>query len=362
MTAFYDFAGVSGKLTQKPIKCDADEWPPAYFRNAQNTQQVVRYLPQSENRGAGGKLWGAWCDKNDGGKGNGQYHDDARRMGQLNEALVKPTGKQLGQASTKTDKGTTTTYVTYAAEYTRAVFSMVFDWQGSDLGGAPSEANSWGLKLNPCWPEALVPEDPGWCLKTDDPWYEKHTPKLDQRKLYDEAPNNELVAMAEGWMAQHPDKVLMGHKDGTFDKPGAPKRQHSNDQQDANKKPMAGSSGAQQRRRRRSLNELLNDPVVFANIQLNSTSDDEHGFIGRAAQAEYCNRRSCSNDQPREETQEGVRMMRARRRLPRMSPPDNIEAEATNSAPSQLPEPTPPIERRAVSPQSHVVMTGVPTV
>ena len=360
MTASYNFAGVSGKLTEKQIKCDADEWPPAYFRDAQNTRQIVRYLPESENRGAGGKLWGEWCAKNDGGKGNGQYHDDARRMDQLNEALVKPTGKQLGQPSSKTDKGTTTTYVTYAAEYTRAVFSMVFDWQGSDLGEAPSESNSWGLKLNPCWPEALVPDDPGWCLKTDDPWYEKHTPKFDQRKLYDEAPNNDLLAVAERWMAQHPDRVLKGHQEGTLGKPGAPKRQHSNDQQDTNKKPMAGSSG-QQRRRRRSLNELLNAPEVLPNDQVNSTSDDAHEIIRRAARAEYCNERSCSDNQQLVRRQEGARIMRARHRLPRMSPPDNVEAEATIAAPAQYLEPTPTLERRAASPQSHAIMTGVAT-
>ncbi|KAJ4354353.1 uncharacterized protein N0V89_006088 [Didymosphaeria variabile] len=155
------------------VLCDRDEYPPAYFMpnvpKAQNTGQIVRWLPQGENKGAG-SIWKEFCEKFDGGEGNGRFHKQDSpggiKKGDLNmnnvETSVGAIKKRIGN-----DKSTTTT-TTIHATYTRAVFSMKFD---NNWPLKPDKANNWGLEENPCWPKAIVPEDPGFVLLTDDNWY-----------------------------------------------------------------------------------------------------------------------------------------------------------------------------------------------
>jgi len=159
--------------TQTTVLCDRDEYPPAYFMpnlpKAQITGQIVRWLPQGENKGAGG-IWKGFCEKYDGGVGNGRYHkaDNAKvgiKKGDLNEDVVSTSVGAIKKI--KGNDGTATTVTTIHATYTRAVFSMKF----SDMPITPNKANNWGLEDNPCWPKAIVPEDPGFVLLTDDNWY-----------------------------------------------------------------------------------------------------------------------------------------------------------------------------------------------
>jgi hypothetical protein len=42
----------------------------------------------------------------------------------------------------------------------------------SDWDGLPNDPD-YGLKINPCWPSRIVPNDPGFALLTDDSYYER---------------------------------------------------------------------------------------------------------------------------------------------------------------------------------------------
>ncbi|EFQ28375.1 uncharacterized protein GLRG_03519 [Colletotrichum graminicola M1.001] len=54
--------------------------------------------------------------------------------------------------------GTTTTYLKYEADFTRAVMTLDFDWTG-------------GLYQNPCWPLDIATGDPDYVLLTEYKWY-----------------------------------------------------------------------------------------------------------------------------------------------------------------------------------------------
>jgi len=183
---------------------------------------------------AAGGLWNDWCGKNDGGERNSQF---AKNEKDLNTDLVKPA-KKLKERKEK-GKGKDnpeTVYETWSVEYHRATFFMVFEWKRSDLKVEPSEGNSWGLKINPCWPQAIVPMEPGWVLDTEDDWYTKHghIPKPDLRKRYPgkDEPKQDLIDEAEAWLIKHPEIKVGGGKPGN---PGDPKREHSDNGKGANK-------------------------------------------------------------------------------------------------------------------------------
>ncbi|KXH25328.1 glucan endo-1,3-alpha-glucosidase agn1 [Colletotrichum salicis] len=154
----------------RPPRCEADEWPPAYFLPANYPQnlpaigQVVRWVPGSENGGAGHN-WLGFCANSDGGAGNGQVNNN----GQVNQNLVKLKGQP--QKSFTVMGGTTTTYLEYEADFTRAVMTLDFDWTGVNGGLPPDALNDWGLYQNPCWPLDIATGDPGYVLLTEDKWY-----------------------------------------------------------------------------------------------------------------------------------------------------------------------------------------------
>ncbi|KAF2429075.1 hypothetical protein EJ08DRAFT_306237 [Tothia fuscella] len=173
-------------------RCEADEWPPAYFMPEdsviQERPQVIRWLPGSENGGVASQ-WRGFCDQNDGGAGNGQFLQTGRNKGDLNEKLVdliKP-GNEITQ---KGVNGKTTTTTQFAAKYTRAVYVLAFDNSWPQM---PSQGNDWGLRDNACWPEDLVPNDPGFVLLNDDNWYTtagSHIPDA-QKQEYAKAPDQQ---------------------------------------------------------------------------------------------------------------------------------------------------------------------------
>ncbi|KAL9113309.1 MAG: hypothetical protein Q9227_002644 [Pyrenula ochraceoflavens] len=184
-------------------ECQADEFPPGYFWSTNTKQsllaktgQLIRWLPQSENGGAA-KLWTSFCDNNDGGAGNGQtYKRDNQnanvKEGQLNKRLVS-----LQEPAKKKNKGADgTTTAIYDADFTRAVFALDFDWTGVDK---PTKQNNWGLKENPCWPQDIVPDDPGYALLEDDNWYNTAAPKnaKDDRPKYKDPPDDDRVERAD---------------------------------------------------------------------------------------------------------------------------------------------------------------------
>ena len=171
------------------VKCQRDEYPPGYWMpsdtvaNKKNKHpQIIRWLPEGDN-GKGGEIWTRFCSKYDGGKDNGQMKDKNRmKIPNLDLQKLKSKREQVnGQ--------TTTTF--YNATYTRAVFTMSFDWGGKP---APGPSNDWHLYDNPCWPKAIALDDPGYVLATDDKWYatagtqQQKDARKAQKALYKAAP------------------------------------------------------------------------------------------------------------------------------------------------------------------------------
>jgi hypothetical protein len=51
-----------------------------------------------------------------------------------------------------------------------------------------------GLSANRCWPSKLAPNDPGFALLTDDPWYLNHPAAAINTYLYSAAPPNAVTS------------------------------------------------------------------------------------------------------------------------------------------------------------------------
>ncbi|KAF4980848.1 hypothetical protein FZEAL_3246 [Fusarium zealandicum] len=140
--------------------CDRDEFPPRNFwakdsAGKQKKGQYVRLLPANENRGSG-SIWKQFCKKNDG------FSQKGGGITKVNEARATTTSSSV---SSKVSGGTTTYITSVGVEIPNAVFEINV-WEHSPL-------KDDGLWDNPCWPSALLPNDPGWALLTDDPWYAK---------------------------------------------------------------------------------------------------------------------------------------------------------------------------------------------
>ena len=134
--------------------------------------QIVRWIPHQDNADAG-RLWRNFCNKNDGGRGNGQATTDGSRSGDMstNPDIIKTKGKSKGSHTEdredKDGKKTKIVWETYDAEYQRAAFQLTFspNYKGGD--------DDYMLSKNPCWPSTILPNDPGFALLTDDPWYQR---------------------------------------------------------------------------------------------------------------------------------------------------------------------------------------------
>ena len=164
--------------------CGADEYPPGYFWGDKTTGQLVRWIPQQDNADAGG-LWQNFCNTEDGGKNNGQTIRAGSSVGNMNQdgALIKTVGKEKGKHTedpVEKVRGTktVTVWTTFDVQYQRAAFQLAFSpgYKGGD--------DDYMLSKNPCWPKSIVPDDPGFCLLTDDEWY-KSTAKPEAKKYTD---------------------------------------------------------------------------------------------------------------------------------------------------------------------------------
>lgn len=268
----YNFKNDPRSVTEPD--CQADEYPPAYFlaENANDVQfgQLVRWIPGSENGGAAG-MWKGFCANNDGGNGNFQtYTKDEKakkhRKGSINTELVTGVGQALSEGEHEGADGTMTTTYTYDnAKFQRAVFEMKFDWAGVD----PPSKPDWGLKANPCWPQGIVPNDPGYVLVTNDKWYD-NPPNPDYRKSYSEPPPNDLVTQA---------KIPTGGK-----RPGSPSNNNPNPPKQANTGP-----GGQ----KRALG-IIEDGFVIHDVNLTRRLTDEE--IKQNVEVLDCADRTCSNE------------------------------------------------------------------
>lgn len=104
-----------------------------------------------------------------------------------------------------------TTYVTQRYSITNTVFSMAF------TNMAAYGNNDDGLVENPCYPEILA-DDPGFALKSDDPWYTKpvNAQRRPFKELYKAPPPQDILLLAgiAGWPK---DGYSKRDADGGFD-------------------------------------------------------------------------------------------------------------------------------------------------
>ena len=324
-TANYVFQGAKKADEGRLPKCDVDEFPPAYFRDTNTLGQVVRYLPSSPNRAAG-SLWTKWCNDNDGGLGNGQFLKNGK---DLNENLVT----KVRNLDEHTEKGkgngdSDTVYETWSVKYQRAIFSMTFDWKAGDLGGEPNEGNSWGLQINPCWPKAILPGDPGWVLDVDDDWYKNHVPSPDLREQYGGAPSQDLIDKANAWLQDNQDFKIGG--DG-----GGPKRQNSHDGQGANKAQKVGGTSNNSRRRKRSLHVSRHGLLGIRDDKFNTTRLLTGEELSNNIEVTNCADRTCSKERRALEQAGGgddESVLVIRGQGPQMTPPADVEAVPTDTS------------------------------
>jgi hypothetical protein len=134
-------------------QCDVDEWPPAYFLDSnaikEPNAQLVRYIPQDANAGAG-QTWRQYCMR-----GGLQDLSDAEFIRRVKEAAKDPTissrNQRRFQAAIKTDH--------------IPAFKLSFNHEP-----LPND----GLDDNQCYPSKIAPNDPGFALLDDDPYFGAH--------------------------------------------------------------------------------------------------------------------------------------------------------------------------------------------
>ncbi|KAK8061069.1 hypothetical protein PG997_015290 [Apiospora hydei] len=158
---------------KKPVwkGCERDEFPPRYFwpgddKAPKHMRQLVRLLPDDQNKGAG-QLWNGFCNDNNAASTR-KYQQNADTY------VVSAHLKSVkGEEEQEVEKGTTTSITTVTVSTLRAIFSI------SEFEGLKPEPYD-GLEENQCYPRDLI-DDPGWALLTDDEWYKseglQHAPR-----------------------------------------------------------------------------------------------------------------------------------------------------------------------------------------
>ncbi|KAM0325563.1 hypothetical protein ACHAQA_007550 [Verticillium albo-atrum] len=187
--------------------CQMDEWPPRYFwasttdalgAKSKKRGQRIRLLPQPQNKG-GGDIWARFCAKEDG------FRKKGGGITKIKENYVKTTSKTVSI----TISGGTTTFITkVGVEVPNAVFEIKH-WE------QPPTYDD-GLWENPCWPEMLLPLDPGWALLTNDEWYAKNPGARHSTHLYNQPPPQAVTQGKTKWKT-FAGRALVGARDEVWD-------------------------------------------------------------------------------------------------------------------------------------------------
>lgn len=172
-------AGWKDTQNRKQLACDADEYPPAYLlddaspayaNSGLNDQgQAIRYLPDSENRGAG-RMWKGACFVPP-----VEDLSDAQVRSKVAEAPASKKTVVRGNGLEKTFAGVD---IGFRPEFT------ISSW--GQAGSAPPDD---GMALNKCWPSGIAANDPGFALLSFDPWYNGKPHPYDYTKAYAKGSN-----------------------------------------------------------------------------------------------------------------------------------------------------------------------------
>ncbi|KAK4443009.1 hypothetical protein QBC34DRAFT_499274 [Podospora aff. communis PSN243] len=146
----------------------------------------VRFIPAAENGGAG-SMFKEFCVN------NAAAVPKAKAPG--GQDLVDPQFIVTKEQNSRTDlaKGNdpATVFTTVSVQTAHAVFEIK-DWDN-----LPADPEFHGLKLNPCWPRMLAPEDPGFVLLTNDEFYlTQHTTLTDYTARYTTYPDLQVLINA----------------------------------------------------------------------------------------------------------------------------------------------------------------------
>jgi hypothetical protein len=149
--------------------CDRDEYPPlyllgpndpAYVNSGRDTSgQMIRFVPWKQNQDAG-KIWKSVCF-------NPIFKD------KLSDTQFENRFRNANMVGPRQKNGNTQYYAQIQADH-RPEFS--FGTWGHDASGRDD-----GLWENPCWPNMLAPEDPGYAIFTFDQWYGGRAPPYNYR-------------------------------------------------------------------------------------------------------------------------------------------------------------------------------------
>ena len=167
----HDGAGWQDEQYRQESNCERDEYPPlyllgpqspAYLNSGKNANgQLIRYIPWNENSGAG-QNWKSICFQ--------QLLEGSR----LSDSEFQRKFNAAGNKVNRVKKQVSQTFAEIEVDH-RPEFSFG-SWGHSGQGDRDD-----GLWDNPCWPNVLAPDDPGFCLFTFDPWYRGRAPPYNYR-------------------------------------------------------------------------------------------------------------------------------------------------------------------------------------
>ncbi|KAI8262413.1 hypothetical protein K4K56_005864 [Colletotrichum sp. SAR 10_98] len=145
--------------------CDRDEYPPAYLLDASNpaiinsgidrTGQLVRYIPDKDNRKAG-QMWKGAC-----------FASTLKELSDANFDTAVSRAPNSAKSVTRPKTGLLRTYVGVGVN-THPEFTI------SSYGHSGNPPANDGLNDNKCWPSGIAAQDPGFALLTYDPYYDTH--------------------------------------------------------------------------------------------------------------------------------------------------------------------------------------------
>ncbi|KAF7537072.1 hypothetical protein G7054_g4064 [Neopestalotiopsis clavispora] len=162
----------------KNLGCQRDEYPPAYLlgpddvafeqSGLDSSGQLVRWLPDTENRLAGGMWKGACFGPALAGMSNADFLNGFKAGPKAAPKYVNAKVKQTWGSITVTKRPEFT-----IGKYEHAISPLKND----------------GLEDNPCWPKNKAAQDPGFALLTYDPYYQGKAPPYDYTKAYVQGSN-----------------------------------------------------------------------------------------------------------------------------------------------------------------------------